>query len=148
MTEAQATELIGLMKRLLVDTINFPSPGEKLFLDAVHVLDESKQFEIVIRKGSRDSEKCTFQGLSKNPKVPLVRLDVVSKNGPPHRNPDDTLIYGPHLHIYKDGTMMHEAVPFDIEDPDLVSYCICFFKKFNIIELETLSITNQPNLLN
>lgn len=147
MNEQEAAELINLMKRLLGQVINMPSPGNKLYLEAENILDSNKRFEIVIRKGSRDNNKCTFMGLSKNPKNPLIRLDVVAKTTP-HHNPDGTYIYGPHLHIYKDKTLMHEAIPFDLDNPDLVAYCISFLKKFNIIEVESLTILNQPNLLN
>ena len=63
--------------------------------------------------------------------IPLLRLDITNSS---HINSDGTKIIGNHLHIYNEETEMLDAIPFDINRPDLYEYCLEFFKKFNIIQ--------------
>lgn len=43
--------------------------------------------------------KYTIQNRLKNSSI-LIRIDIGSKY---HRNPDNTVIWGPHVHIYREG---------------------------------------------
>ncbi|EDP10807.1 DUF6978 family protein, partial [Amedibacillus dolichus] len=68
----------------------------------------------------------------------------------PHRNPNGTVLNGPHLHIYKEeyyytNTNLPYAIEFDINDPSLMENCIAFLKEFNVIEYPVL--IEQPALL-
>lgn len=56
-----------------------------------------------------------------------LEFDVFTKD-------DGTKITGNHLHIYNEDTEMSDAIPFNIDNPDLYKYCLEFFKKFNIIK--------------
>ena len=77
--------------------------------------------------------KATYQNRVRQAIV-LMRLDL---DGPPHRNPDETEIPCPHLHIYREGYGDKWAVPAPSERYanalDLFSTCEAFIQHCNIM---------------
>lgn len=130
MTTEEAIKLIDMLKeRVNNTTLKFPTVGEKIEFE-VYAIEEGKKFIININRGAIDNKKCTYQGRTYINSIALLRLDVTNSF---HINPDGTKIQGPHLHIYNEENEMREAIPFNIENPNLYDYCLDFFKKFNLI---------------
>lgn len=96
-----------------------------------------------MRRGNRQPDKLTYLALDKEAKLPLMRLDVVPDNHA-HKNPDGEIIYGTHLHIFTEQYQDKYATKFDINDPNLVNYCVEFLRKFKVIELNKNSVVEMP----
>ena len=129
--QEEAQRMIDALKKAAHNEFFFPSGEGRLSFTA---FGERRGDEFVVnidRKGKL-AEKCTYQGRVKQSNQVLMRLDIDPNAR--HRNPDDTLIYGSHLHIYTEEYDMCLAIPFDIEDKSLFETCFTFFEKFNIIE--------------
>lgn len=99
LTQSEAESLLRMEKvRLIESTVPFPQPGE-----AVVYLLRSKNgredFLLDVRRGRLSLSKCTYQNRARTV-VPLARLDVAGSN---HRNPNDTVVECPHIHIYREG---------------------------------------------
>jgi len=71
----------------------------------------------------------------------LIRIDL---EGPPHDNPDGTVVECPHIHIYKEGYDLTWAYPLDEKlqtDPsDLITVLIDFLKYTNVNNCNQYSI--------
>lgn len=131
LTTEEAIQLIDMMKeRLTETTLLFPEIGNKLEFD-VYARKEETKFIVNINRGSINKKKCTYQGRTYINSIPLLRLDITNSI---HINPDGTKIIGNHIHIYNETHEMREAIPFDINNPDLYECCLAFFRKFNILE--------------
>ena len=76
--------------------------------------------------------KATYQNRARQAII-LMRLDL---DGPPHRNPDETEIPCPHLHVYREGfgDRWATAAPVDryANTLDLFSTCEAFLQHCNI----------------
>lgn len=131
LTTEDAKKIIDALKEKVNDSnLIFPSLGKKIEFD-VFVKEDGSKCIVNIYRGSVNKKKCTFQGRTYMNSIPLLRLDITSSS---HINSDGTKIIGNHLHIYNEETEMQDAIPFDINRPDLYEYCLEFFKKFNIIQ--------------
>lgn len=138
LSQAEADELIAMLKRTVEQVINFPDSKGSASFD---VVGECRNNEFVInidRKGML-AEKCTYQGRIKQNNQVLMRLDIDPNGKHTNPEPDGTIIYGNHLHIYTEEHDMKLAMPFDVENKDLYELCYVFFEKFKIIE--------PPNIL-
>ena len=99
LTQAEADALIAMEKhRVSDDRSDFPMNGQSLSLQ-LQSLDKRESFILDISRGRIDLKRGKYQNRARQVVV-LVRLDF---GGPPHRNPDDTEIACPHLHIYRAG---------------------------------------------
>lgn len=99
LTQSEADALIALSKRLEQrSTLYFPVAGDKATLQATS-LDLRESFVFDIARARLRLSKCTYQERYRMTEI-LVRLDL---DGPPHRNPDGTLVVCPHIHIYREG---------------------------------------------
>ncbi|MDO9327055.1 MAG: hypothetical protein Q7T80_19070 [Methanoregula sp.] len=137
-TQAEAEALIAMPKIRANDEIwNFPGPGGSV---TIPLVSESRRenFLLDISRGQINLLKGTYQNRARQVVI-LVRLDLA---GSPHRNPDDTVIPCPHLHLYKEGFGDKWACPLApdtfnrIDDrwetlQDFMNYC---------------NITHPPNL--
>jgi MoaA/NifB/PqqE/SkfB family radical SAM enzyme len=108
LTQVQANALISLSKHLVTTgEIRFPAAGDYLQLEA-RSDDEHESFLIdVNRRGKIKLTKCTYQERYATVEI-LMRLDV---DGPPHENPDGTVVPCPHLHEYREGFGVKWARP-------------------------------------
>lgn len=147
MSQEEAEYLIETLKDLLSDEVEIPLNGERNAYEAVGIPNNRNKFDIYIRRGNINTSKCTFIILSKDTKTCLLRLDVVDKTLS-HKNPDGTMIYGTHLHLYKEGYEATYAIEFNLDNPNLVNYCVEFLKKINIINIEKKRIIEKMTLFN
>jgi hypothetical protein len=109
-TQAEADALIAMEKHRADDKqYLFPIPGEQLAMPLMS-FDKRETFMLDITRSQIKLTKVTYQNPARQ--VILLRLDL---NGPPHRNPDDTEIPCPHLHIYREGYGDKWAVPAPVE---------------------------------
>ena len=99
LTQAEADALIAMEKHRVSDERNdFPMNGQSLSL-MLQSSDKREQFLLDISRGRIDLMRGKYQNRARQVVV-LVRLDF---GGPPHRNPDDTEVACPHLHVYREG---------------------------------------------
>jgi hypothetical protein len=99
LSQAEADALIAMEKhRVSDDRCDFPMNGQSLSL-MLQSPDKREQFLLDLYRGRIDLLKGTYQNRARQVVV-LVRLDF---GGSPHRNPDDTEIACPHLHVYREG---------------------------------------------
>jgi hypothetical protein len=99
LTQAEADALISMPKRPSTsDLQQFPSPGGKLVIP-LESIDRSEDFLLDITRSRMDFSRITYQNRGRMI-IGLLRLDL---KGSPHRNPDDTTVPCPHLHIYREG---------------------------------------------
>lgn len=135
MTTKEAEEIIMALKEMVNKKFDFPEFGDFREYEVRKIGDYKLKYVMNINRKTRISEdKCTFVIRDKMTGTLLLRLDV---NGPDHVNPDKSVVPCPHLHIYKEkydyNNNLPYAIPFNIENPNLISYCVEFLKKFNII---------------
>jgi hypothetical protein len=143
LTQAEAELLIAMLKKTAEKyQLKFPTGRGGIQFD---VVGERRNDEFVVnidRKGI-NAQGCTYQGRIKSNNVILLRLDV--NPSAVHINPSNgEKIVGSHLHVYSEEYEMSEAIPFDVQDNDLLDLCYTFFEKFNIVEAP--SITHQISM--
>jgi hypothetical protein len=99
LSQSEADLLIALEKhRADNQEIEFPDLGGYVIVPLVSA-NKREKFCLDIRRGRIDLRKGTYQKRGREV-VTLVRLDF---GGAPHRNPDESEVPSPHLHIYKEG---------------------------------------------
>ena len=98
LAQADADALIEMEKHR-VDTIEHIFPFTGSLVVPLQSPDKREQFLLDIRRGRIDLQKATNQSRARQVVV-LVRLDL---GGAPHRNPDDSEVPCPHLHLYREG---------------------------------------------
>ena len=130
LTQADADRLLALEKHQADDQVWVPSrPGWRITVSLMSV-DGHEPFLLDLRRGRIDILKSTCQTRGRKVVV-LARLDI---GGPPHRNPDDEVIRGSHLHLYREGFGDRWAFPVpashfaDLSDAkrtlqDFLAYC-------------------------
>ena len=127
-------ELLEVLKRIQYDKeyFEFPEKGEHKMLEA-YSLDGKIKFliDIVPSGNKRRKNKIKYQERF-NKDVILVRLDL---NGPPHTNPDGTIVSGNHLHIVQDEYDDRFAIEIPeglIDETDRIQTLINFLKYCNV----------------
>ena len=133
-TQAEADALIAMPKVHAGDeTWDYPSLGGAISIPLTSP-DRRENFLLDIRKGRIDLSKGSYQNRSRQVIV-LVRLDF---GGSVHRNPDNTEVVCPHLHVYREGYADKWAmqVPDDLfaDTTDLMNLLEDFMRYCNIIE--------------
>lgn len=97
MTQIEVDRLLGLAKRLAKDgELLFPGRGERASYDLVST-DGRERFIADVNRGRFILGKCTYQERYNVTEV-LLRLDV---DGPPHENPDGSVMRCPPLHVWR-----------------------------------------------
>jgi hypothetical protein len=98
-TQAEADFLIAMEKHRLDDQMwVFPGPGERLSIPLTSQ-DKREDFVLDVTRSQIKLTKATYQNRVRQAII-LMRLDI---DGPPHRNPDESEVPCPHLHIYREG---------------------------------------------
>jgi hypothetical protein len=111
LTQPEADALIAMEKHRVSDErSDFPMNGQSLSL-MLQSSDKREQFLLDISRGRIDLMRGKYQNRARQVVV-LVRLDF---GGPPRRNPDDTEVACPHLHVYREGYGHKWAVPVPVE---------------------------------
>lgn len=99
LNQAEADALIAMPKsRLNDDEWDYPGTGGAITVPLISD-DKREAFLLDISRGRIDLLKGKYQNRGRQVVI-LVRLDF---GGPPHRNPDDTEVASPHLHLYREG---------------------------------------------
>ena len=107
LTQAEADALIAMPKtRVDNNRWDYPGMGGSISVPVVSS-DKRESFLLDISRGHIDLSRGKYQNRARQIVV-LVRLDF---GGPPHRNPDDTEVGCPHLHIYRQGFGDKWAMP-------------------------------------
>ena len=88
-------------------------------------------YEAIYAGGGPDDWKIEIELKPENSNSPLCALHYSRASGFGHRNPDRTVIYGPHLHVYRDGDIAY-AIPITEEMGDIYDIFAYFFRKYNI----------------
>lgn len=134
LTQSEADALIAMEKYRIDETRwDYPGLGGTIIVPLTSQ-NKRENFLLDIKRSRIDLIKGTYQNRARQTAI-LVRLDF---GGQPHRNPDDTEIESPHLHVYREGYGDKWAMPVpadkfvDIADPwqaldDFMRFC-------NIIE--------------
>ena len=97
-------------------------------------LDKRENFMLDVTRARIKLTKATYQNRARVAII-LLRLDL---DGPPHINPDGTVVPCPHLHIYREGFADKWAIPAPAEryanTQDLFSTFEAFMQQCNIAE--------------
>lgn len=138
LTQAEADALLAMEKHRADDELrDFPSLGGSLTAPLTST-DGRERFLLDVRRGRIDRAKLTYQNRGRVVYI-LARLDV---GGPAHRNPDDTELRGPHLHLYREGFADKWAVPVDPNDFPNVADAWALLESF-----QTFCNITQPPLI-
>jgi len=98
LTQTEAETLLSMEKNRATDEVYvFPGMGGALRVPLFSP-DKREEFVLDITRGRIDARSV----------IVLLRLDIA---GPDHKNPDDTIIPCPHLHVYREGFGTKWAFP-------------------------------------
>lgn len=99
LTQIEADVLFAMEKHRVDDTqYDYPGLGGALRIPLLSP-DKREAFSLDVTRSQVNLAKGTSQNRARGVVV-LARLDV---GGQPHRNPDDSEIGSPHLHLYREG---------------------------------------------
>jgi hypothetical protein len=99
LTQTEADTLIAMEKHCLDDRVwDYPGLGGAIAVPLVSA-DKKENFFFDLTRSRINLAKGTYQNRGRHVVV-LARLDF---GGPPHRNPDDSEVPCPHLHLYREG---------------------------------------------
>ena len=130
LTQEEADALLAMEKcRIDGQTWDYPGLGGRICVPLVS-LDKRESFILDVSRSGRIALKGKYQNRARQ-SIILVRYDF---GGGPHRNPDDSEIDCPHLHIYRESYGHKWAYPIpsdtfaDVADPwqvltDFMRFC-------------------------
>jgi hypothetical protein len=147
LTEKEAVELINVFKILTDNVVDLPHIGNSKELEVIQKYNSKQKFTVYIRRSGRNINKISYHAMDNKTKTSLMRLDIVDKDHA-HKNPNGEIIYGPHLHIFKDNFEIKFAKEFNVDNKNLVQSCLTFFKLFNIIDVDQNNVYEELLLLN
>lgn len=137
LTQDEADKLLNMLKKSLVDSINFPSTGKSI---EFNVNGDSKKdvFTIKICRGKIDRKKYDLGARIQKNGVLLLELHI-SQNKI-HLNPDGNKIVGSHWHIYTEEYGRRMAFPAEnIESDKFVDNTLMFLDRFHVIKKPTIN---------
>lgn len=132
LTQEEAERLLHMLKKSIVQSIEFPSKGQKIEFDLKG--DTKKDlFTTKIYRGRIDRNKYEINARIKKNNILLLELHVSSSKV--HQNPDGKKIIGSHWHIYTEEHGRSFAYPAEnLQSDKFVENTILFLDKFNVIE--------------
>jgi hypothetical protein len=99
LTQAEANVLMAVPKVRIDDVVwNYPFHGGTISVPLTSS-DKRENFLLDISRSQIDLLKGKYQNRGRQVVV-LIRLDF---GGAPHRNPDGSEVFCPHLHLYREG---------------------------------------------
>jgi hypothetical protein len=111
LSQDEANYLITLEKHSTATIMyDYPEQGGSIHIPLCS-MDKRESFILDVTRNQINLQKGTFQNRGRKVIV-LVRLDF---GGSPHRNPDDSEIDSPHLHLYREGYGDKWAFPVPLE---------------------------------
>jgi len=106
-TQDEADAFIQMPKfRVNDDAWHFPGRGRSINIPLLSE-DKRNNFMLDLWRGRLELNKITYQNRV-HQMIILVRLDLT---GTLHKNPDDEVIIGPHIHLYQEGYADKWAYP-------------------------------------
>jgi hypothetical protein len=137
-TQVEADALFAMLKvRVSDEAWNYPLSGGKVSIPLISK-DKKENFWLDVRRGRIDLIKGTYQNRARQVVI-LARLDF---GGSVHRNPDDSEIESPHLHLYREGYGDKWAIPLPDEiftdTSNLTNMLDAFMRYCNISEPPTI----------
>lgn len=129
LSQKEADGLISIKKKRVDDKkYTYPSPSESLEVP-LQSTDKRDQFKLTIQPGKISLSKVTDQMREKNTNTILVRVDI--GNVKP-TNPDEKVIEGNHIHLYKEGyeDKFAKPLPSSFTNPDDPYVTLAEFMKF------------------
>ncbi len=137
LTQDEADELLNMLKKTMLDSINFPQMGKSIEFDVIGA-SKKDMFTIKIYRGTIDREKYDTGARIKKNDIPLLELHI-NKNKI-HLNPDGSKIVGPHWHIYTEEYGRRMAFPAEnIESDKFIENTMMFLDRFNVIEKPSIN---------
>ncbi|SHK55137.1 DUF6978 family protein [Paramaledivibacter caminithermalis] len=133
-----ADNLIIMKKNIIDNDIVLPIPNDFIKINVASIDNKEKFILDVNRKGTFKLTRCTYQERYQT-SIPLIRLDVDTK---PHRNPDNKVILGTHIHIYKEGYGDKWAFPLD----EIENNCFTDLKNLTQTFLDFCQYCNIENI--
>lgn len=131
-TQAEADELLTMLKESLAQEITFPISGQQVEFK-VKGQTANNIFAINIYRGKIQKLKYNIGARIEINGTMLLELHVGATNT--HRNPDGTKIIGNHWHIFHDGLERKWAFPAeDIQSDRFVENTLMFLEKFNVVD--------------
>lgn len=143
LTDAEARQLLEMIKHTLIAEVQFPIKGQTKEFDVVG--DTKKDvFSINIYRGKIQPLKCNMGARIKKNGIMLLELHLNPTDV--HCNPDGEKIKGSHWHIYTEGYGRLYAFPAeDIESEQFIDNTLLFLDRFNVVNKPT--VTYQLELL-
>lgn len=131
-TQAEADELLKMLKETLTREIAFPEAGQQLEFK-VQSKTASNVFAINIYRGKIQKLKYNIGARIEVNGTMLLELHIGATNI--HWNPDGTKIIGNHWHIFHGGLERKWAFPAeDIQSDMFVENTLMFLEKFNVVD--------------
>lgn len=144
LTEQEAETLIRLLKKSLVDTIDFPSKGSKKSF-TVRGLKSNDLFDIHIFRSRTVVGKTNYDAIVIKDNVRLLSLHIGGTLS--HKNPDGSKLVGPHWHIYRENYDLLYAYPAtDVHNEDFEQNTLKFFEEFHIVEKPVVNYQQELDL--
>lgn len=137
LTQEEAQRLLEMIKRSLIDEINFPMRGTTKEFDVVGDT-KADVFSINTYRAKIQPFKYNMGARIKKNGIMLLELHINPTTV--HYNPDGEKITGSHWHVYTEGFGRTYAFHADdIEADKFVENTIAFLEKFNVVE--------RPNII-
>ncbi|MCL2137758.1 MAG: hypothetical protein FWH40_09660 [Coriobacteriia bacterium] len=136
LSQSEADYLINMDKELN-ESVIIPMQGNKASYNAMSLSGREKFLLDINRTGVIKLTRCFFQERYQSNDI-LVRLDLDKSK--PHKNPDDKIIIGPHIHIYREGYgisyayLLSDLVGYHFTDIDNLLQTIVEFCEYCHIE--------------
>jgi len=138
LSQSEADALMSMEKRRADDRVyDFPDCGGIIAVPLISA-DRRESFLLDVSRGRIDLAKVKYQNRARQVVV-LVRLDLA---GAPHRNPDDSEISCPHLHIYREGFGHRWAFPVPADKFPNIGDCWETLSDF----MRYCNITKRPEI--
>ena len=131
-TQAEADELLKMLKETLTREIAFPETGQQLEFK-VQSKTASNVFAINIYRGKIQKLKYNIGARIEVNGTMLLELHIGATNI--HWNPDGKKVIGNHWHIFHEGLERKWAFTAeDIQSDRFVENTIMFLEKFNVVD--------------
>lgn len=144
LSQEKAEQLLHELKKSLIQSLYAPNNRENVDFD-VKGIDSGDLYTINVYRGRINRDKISYSARIKVNNIILLELHINPSTK--HFDPiTETVIYGSHWHIYKEGYDHRCAFPAtDIFDADFVKNTMTFLERFHVIEKP--SVYEQQSLI-
>ncbi len=141
LSQEQADFFLSIDKSRVDETTwLLPGPGDKINIPLIS-FEYKEEFLLDISRSRIVLQKATYQTRAKQIH-PIARIDL---GGQPHRNPDDSEIGSPHLHVFREGFGLRWAFALDpklfLTPNELVPTLYDFMAYCNIVDAPDFQVS-------